>query len=121
MNEKIGELVVVVIFLGFLFSQLSRSLSRSGRRGMLIVVGAVILFVGGGFLLNAGKIINFEAVRSAEDVGTVAGVLGLIALVAVVGVIIVVLATRSFARQKHYEWRVDRFHDAWNSRKNRWL
>ena len=88
---------------------------------MLIVVGAVILFVGGGFLLNAGKIINFEAVRSAEDVGTVAGVLGLIALVAVVGVIIVVLATRSFARQKHYEWRVDRFHDAWNSRKNRWL
>ena len=117
MNEKIGELVVVIIFLGFLFSQLSRSLSRSGRRGMLLVVGAVILFVGGGFLLNAGKIINFEAVRSAEDVGTVAGVLGLIALVAVVGVIIVVLATRSFARQKHYEWRVHRFFDAWNSKK----
>lgn len=97
------------------------SLKRSERFAVLAVLGLVALIVGVVLLLNAGNIINFEAVRSAEDVGTVTKAAGIVLLVVIAGGFILVRSLRAFARQKKFEWRTDKFHDAWNSRKDRWL
>lgn len=97
------------------------SLKRTERFAILSVLGLVALIVGVFLLLNAGNFINFEAVRSAEDVGIVAKAGGIVLLAVIVGGFILIRSLRAFARQKKFEWRTDKFHDAWNSRKDRWL
>ena len=112
-----GKLIIYIVVAAILLA----GSKRTTRHVMLGYVGVIALIIGIFLLANSGSFINFEAIRSTEAFGAATKVLGPIALVAIGGGIVLRRAIRGFISQKRFEWRVDRFHDAWNSRKDRWL
>ena len=112
-----GKLIIYIVVAAILLA----GSKRTTRHVLLGYAGVIALIAGIVLLANAGSFLNFEAIRSTEDLGTAAKVLGPIVLVAIGGGIVLRRAVRGFISQKRFEWRVDRFHDAWNSRKDRWL
>lgn len=112
-----GEIVVYIAIFLLLF----RFAKRSTRFVMLGAIGLSALGAGLYLLSNAGSFINIGAALELNQVKDVLEVIGIIVAVIVVASIVLGGSIRGFVSQKRFEWRVDRFFDAWHSRNDRWL
>lgn len=93
-----------------------RQLGRSRTYNMLAYFIGLVALAGGVVLF----FLNPRAISSLADAAEFLRLFLIGIGVFVGGIFIVGFLLRASIRQRKFEWRVDRFHDAWRSRNDRW-
>lgn len=113
-----------LLFIIFLFVILLSHTKRSTRYAFYAFLGLTALIVAGATVVNVNSFVDWDKIKNIHDFISAVRFEGLLVLVCVIflvaGWFIVRKSIRGFINQKRFERNVDRFHDAWSSRKDRW-
>lgn len=110
------ENVLLWLFYLILFLIVLNRLPHLSRYRVLGFYGLVAAVLGGALLFC----LTPAGVKSFGDLLELGGLILLLTVMAVVGFIVMRVAFSASRRQKRFEREVDRFHDAWKSRNERW-
>lgn len=111
-----NEDVWLFLFYLGLFVFLIYRIPRLSRYRIFGFYGLCAVIIGGGLLFC----LTPAGVKTFHDLLELGGFFLLFAVIAVVGILVMKTAFSASRRQKHFEREVDRFHDAWKSRNERW-
>lgn len=111
-----NENVLLRIFYLVLFLLVLNRLPRLSRYRVLGFYGSAAAVLGGALFFC----LTPAGVKSFDDLLELGGLALLLAVIAVGGFAVMRIAFGASRRQRHFEREVDRFHDAWKSRNERW-